>query len=83
MRDTRICQIARLQKLAQPFLKQKHNEDREWESTINGAANYAAVLAFLIRYGKPQIDEPLSHACERCAQSPAWKECCREFMSSL
>jgi hypothetical protein len=34
---------------------------------------------FLIRYGKPQIDEPLSDAYERCAQSAAWKDCCDEF----
>ena len=79
MRNTRIRQIARLQKLAQPFLKRKGDEDEQWTSIIKGAANHAAVLAFLIRYGKPQIDEPLSDACERCAQSAAWKDCCDEF----
>ncbi len=51
--------------------------------TVYGTANHAAVLAFLIRYGKPQIDEPLSDACERCAQSAAWKDCCDEFKSLL
>jgi hypothetical protein len=83
MRDARIRQITRLQKLARPFLKLKHEADREWALTINGAVNHAALLAFLIRYGKPGIDEPLSDACERCAQSAAWKDCCDEFKSPL
>ena len=60
MRDIRIRQIVRLQKLAQPFLKRKHDENLEWMWTVYGAANHAAVLAFLIRYGNPRIDEPLS-----------------------
>ena len=76
--QARIRQIARLQKLAQPFLKRK-GKRMKVATTIKGAANHAAVLAFLIRYGKPQIDEPLSDACERCAQSAAWKDCCDEF----
>ena len=83
MRDARLRQIARLEELAQPFLKRKHDEDRQWMWTVYGAANHAAALAFLIRYGKPQIDEPLSDACERCAQSAAWKDCCDEFKSLL
>ena len=53
------------------------------ELTIFGAADHAAVLAFLVRYGEPQIDEPLSRACERCAASDAWKDCCDEFKSLL
>ena len=83
MSQARIRQIARLQRLAQPCLKQKEQDDRKWQQTIRGAANHAAVLAFLIRYGKPRIDEPLSDACERCAQSAAWKDCCDEFKSLL
>jgi hypothetical protein len=83
MRDTRIRQIARLQKLAQPYLKRKQQDDREWRQTVDGAAAHAAVLAFLIRHGKPRIDEPLSSACQRCSKSDAWKDCCHEFRSSL
>jgi hypothetical protein len=83
MRQTRNRQIVRLQRLAQPYLKQKEEDDQNWKQAIRGAANHAAVLAFLIRYGKPQIDEPLSDACERCAQSPAWQDCCDEFRSLL
>ena len=83
MSRARIRQIARLQRAAQPYLKQKEQDDRKWQQTIRGAANHAAVLAFVYRYGQPQIDEPLSDACERCAQSAAWKECCDEFKSLL
>jgi hypothetical protein len=83
MRATRIRQMARLQKLEQYFLTRKDDEDREWELTLWGAANHAAVLVFLTRHGEPQINEPLSDACERCAQSPAWKDCCDEFKSLL
>jgi hypothetical protein len=57
MRNSRFRQIARAEKLARPFLKRKQEADRESELTINGAVNHAAVLAFLIRYGEPQIDE--------------------------
>ena len=83
MRNSRFRQIARLEKLARPLLNRKHDTDNEWERTINGAVNHAAVLAFLTRYGEAQIDEPLSDACERCAQSTAWKDCCDEFKSLL
>ena len=79
MRDARFRQIARLEKLAQPFIKRKGDEDQQWDLTVWGAAHHAAVLAFLVRYGEPQIDEPLSRACERCAASTAWNQCCQEF----
>jgi hypothetical protein len=79
MRDARFRKIARLEKFAQPFLERQGDDARQWELTVWGAAHHAAVLVFLIRYGEPQIDEPLSRACERCAASTAWKECCQEF----
>jgi hypothetical protein len=79
MRNTRLRQIGRLQKSAQPYLGRKHQEDREWNLTVWRAANHAAVLAFLVRYGELRIDEPLSHACERCSESPAWKDWGQEF----
>jgi len=34
---------------------------------------HAAVLAFVMRYGNPQIGEPLSEACRRVAESEAGK----------
>jgi hypothetical protein len=80
MRQTRIRQIAHLQRLAQPHLKQ---DDRKWELIIRGAVQHAAVLAFLIRYGDPRADEPLSSACERCTASTAWKGRWEEFKSFI
>ena len=83
MRDNQLRRIARLEKLAQPYLTRKKQDGREWQRTIMGAAHHAAVLAFLIHYGNPRLDEPLSRACERCAESAAWKDCCHEFKSIL
>jgi hypothetical protein len=79
MRPVRFRQIARLEKLAQPLLQRKGDEDRRWKLTVWGAVHHAAVLAFLTRYGDPRVDEPLSSACERCAASTAWNECRQEF----
>ena len=75
--------MARLEKLAQPYLKGRRRAEQEWKGTLQGAAAHAAVLAFLIRYGDPKIGEPLSSACQRCRESDAWKECCDKFPSAL
>jgi hypothetical protein len=40
------------------------------------AAASLATVAFIIRFGDPQIGEPLSRACGRVENSEAWKECC-------
>lgn len=79
MNPARLRQITRLEKLAEPYLKGKQQIDRQRELIRYGAVAHATVLAFLIRYGNPNIDEPLSSACLRCAQSDAWKECCGQF----
>ena len=79
MSRTRFRQIDRLETLAQPYIQTRRQLQEQWRSTLMGAAAHAAVLAFLIRYGKPKIDEPLSHACERCTRSPAWMDCCKQF----
>jgi hypothetical protein len=79
MSATRFRRIARLEKLAKPYLEWKSGIEKEWQSTLRGAAAHAAVLAFLIRYGNPQIDESLECATQRCAEAAAWKECCHEF----
>lgn len=81
MRQKQLRQIARLQSLAQPYFKQKRQNDEEWLNTVRGAAGHAAILAFLVRYGDPRVGEPLSSACERCTASTAWKECCQEIAS--
>jgi hypothetical protein len=74
MSQARFRQIAHLEKLAQPYLKQKRQTEQEWKPTLQGAVANAAILAFLIRYGNPIIDEPLSCACQRFSDSNAWKE---------
>ena len=48
-------------------------------SILGGGAAHAAVLAFLIRYGNPELGEPLEWAIQRCAEATAWKEHCNEF----
>jgi len=45
-----------------------------WEKVRRGALNHAVVLGFLLRYGEPQIGEPLEEACRRVTESDAWKE---------
>jgi hypothetical protein len=81
MSRVRFRQIARLEALAQPYIKRRQQTEEEWRLTRVGAAAHAAVLAFLIRYGNPTIDEPLSCAWQRCSESSAWKEYCDRFDS--
>jgi hypothetical protein len=75
--------IARLEKLAQPYIKRRQQTEKKWLLTRGGAAGHAAILAFLIRHGNPTIDEPLSCAWQRCSESSAWKECCDRFPSLI
>ncbi len=83
MSETRFRRIARLEKLAKPYLELARQTERQWERTLQGTAANAAILAFLIRYGNPNIGEPLSCACRRASESSAWKECCEKFPSAL
>jgi hypothetical protein len=68
-----------LEKRALPHIKQREGIERQWRHICHGAVAHATVLAFLIRYGDPQMDEPLSEACRRVAESEAWKACCEKF----
>ena len=83
MSQNRFRQVARLEKLAQPYIERKRQSEDEWLRASLGVAGHAAILAFLIRYGKPKIDEPLSCAWQRCSESSAWKECCDRFASVI
>jgi hypothetical protein len=83
MMPVRLRQIVRLEKLAQPYIERRQQAEKQWQLTRVGAAAHAAILAFLIRYGNPTIDEPLSCAWQRCSDSSAWKECSDRFKSSL
>jgi hypothetical protein len=75
--------VTRLENLAQPHIKWRRQVEEEWHRIRAHAAQHAAVLAFLIRYGNPIIDEPLSCAWQRCAESSAWEECCDRFREEL
>jgi len=77
--QTRARQIARLERLAEPYIKQRRQIERKWQEVREGAAAHAAILAFLIRYGSPKIGEPLSNAWQRLRGSDAWKECWDRF----
>jgi hypothetical protein len=75
--------IARLEKLAQPYIKRRRQTEKKSLLSRGEAARHAAILAFLIRHGNPTIDEPLSCAWQRCSESSAWKECCDRFPSII
>ena len=79
MSQTRFRQIARLEKLAQPYFEVALQNEREWQLTRHAAVGNAAILAFLIRYGKPKIGEPLSSAWERLTSIQLWKEYCDKW----
>jgi hypothetical protein len=79
MSQTRFRQIARLEKLAQPYFQRKRQIEKEWQALPHRAAEHAAVLAFVIRYGDPKIGEPLSCAWERFINTDVWKECCDKW----
>ena len=80
MSVARFRRFARLEKLAQPYLK--GNQELTRNGVVLGREQCArSRLAFLIRYGNPSIEEPLECATQRCEESVAWKECCHEFNS--
>jgi hypothetical protein len=79
MSRARFRQIARLEKLAQPYIRRNQQIEQEWQLIPLYAASHAAVLAFIIRYGDPEIGEPLSCAWERFINGPVWNECCNRW----
>jgi len=74
MYELRAKQIARLEKRARPFIEQRLGSAERWERLRRGALNQVVVLGFLLRYGEPQIGEPLEEACQRVTKSDGWKE---------
>jgi hypothetical protein len=79
MSQVRIRQVARLEKLAQPHIERSRQTKEQWQALRMQACAHAAIFAFLIRYGNPAIDEPLSCAWQRCSESSEWIESCRRF----
>jgi hypothetical protein len=79
MSQIRFRQIARLEKRAVPYIQQRQGLAQQLRNLHRGAVAHAAVLAFVMRYGNPQIGEPLSEACRRVTASETWKTCCEKF----
>jgi hypothetical protein len=74
MYELRAKQIARLENRARPFIEQRLGSAERWERVRRGALNHAVMLGFLLRYGEPQIGEPLEEACRRVTESNAWNQ---------
>ena len=74
----RFRQFARVEKLAKSHIDVGGATRRKWLSTLQGTVANAAIFAFLIRYGNPQIGEPLSRACQRVSESDAFRLCCEK-----
>jgi hypothetical protein len=83
MNQNLFRRIARLEKLAKPYLDARQRAEKKWVMTFYEAAAHAAILAFLIRYGNPIVGEPLSTACQRVSESPAWTKFSEEFRHCL
>jgi hypothetical protein len=75
MNEIRSRRITRLEKRA---AQTKRIED-QWAGIRRGAVAHATVLALLVRYGNPQLGEPLSCAGERVAKSDFWGLFCQKF----
>jgi hypothetical protein len=79
MNQIRSRQVARLEKLAQPYIKRRQQSSAHIEAFMRKEAfEHVANLSLLILYGKPKIDEPLLDAWRRVLESTAWRECCEK-----
>jgi hypothetical protein len=71
----RFRQAARLERLAEAYLRPKEDTDsRSEELARKYAFIHTANLSALILYGDPKIDEPLSIAWRRCLESAEWQK---------
>jgi hypothetical protein len=82
MIQTRLRKIARLEKLAEPYIARRLQIEKQRQLLPFLAVAHAAVLAFVIRYGEPVVGEPLSCAFRRVCESDAWGRYHDEFPSS-
>ena len=77
MNRTRLRQIERLEKRAQPYIARRQLDDEEAREKFRFYREHAfarvANLALLILYGEPRIGEPLTCAWQRCWESDALK----------
>ena len=74
MNQIRSRQVARLEKVAQGYLKRRQQSRAQSVAFVRKQVFvHVANLSLLILYGKPKIDEPLLNAWERCRESTAWR----------
>lgn len=75
MTRARFRQTARLERLAEAYLRPKEQADSRIEEMVRDHAfRHTANLSALILYGGPKIDEPLSIAWRRCWESAEWPQ---------
>ena len=74
-----LRRISRLEKRAKPRLESVNRTKLKWQTILQGIVAHAAVLTFLVRYGNPNIGEPLSCACRRVSETGAWRECREKY----
>jgi len=67
--------VARLEQLANAYLKRPERESAREKSLRNLASQIVANLSCIILFGEPKLDEPLTKAWERCLVSAAWQAC--------
>ena len=73
MIQTRIRRIARLEELAQAFIKPKREGNAKMREFVRKQAFVPiANLSLLVLYGMPKIDEPLLNAWDRVRKSAEW-----------
>src|SRR5258708_39125785 len=64
---TKHRRLARLEKLAAPYIQQKKQQEQARLERISQAASYHAIrLGALVLRGDPKLDEPLEAAWARC-----------------
>jgi hypothetical protein len=74
MTRARFRQTARLERLAEAYLRPKEEADSQSDEFVRKyVLIHTANLAALILYGDPKIDEPLSFAWRRCLESAEWQ----------
>jgi hypothetical protein len=75
MTRARFRQTARLERLAEAYLRPKEETGSRSEEMVRDYAFiHTANLSALILYGDPKIDEPLSFAWRRCLESAEWQK---------
>jgi hypothetical protein len=72
MNQIRLRRVAHLEKRALPHIEQRKRIEQQWQHIRRGAVAHATVLALLVRYGNPQVGEPLSCAGGRVTKTEYW-----------